>query len=247
MVEQIEITTPDGTAEAYVARPDGDVRGGVLFWMDAIGLRPRIADMVEEIAGWGYAVLAPNAFYRDGRAADLAPKGDLREPEAREAFFASGITERLNNLTPERVAADVPCYGKALDAYAPGLKFGTTGYCMGARLAIRTAALIPDRVVAVGGFHGGGLVTDEPTSPHTAIVPGAEYVFGHADNDASMTPEHVAVLGKALDAAGATYTNEIYPDAPHGYSMSDTSMWHEPSFLRQRAELKALLERRLIR
>jgi len=243
MAEQIEITAPDGVAEAYVVRSEGEPRGGVLFWMDAIGLRPRIADMMAEIASWGFAVLAPNAFYREGTIAETAPEGDLSDPAVRERFFASGVMDRVARLTPDRVAVDVPVFGEVLDQYAPGARFGTTGYCMGARLAVRTAGLLPDRVVAVGGFHGGGLVTDDPDSPHTTIVPCVEYVFGHADNDRSMTPEHVAELGAALDAAGVTYKNEIYPDSPHGYTMEDTAMWHAPGNDRHFAELKALFDR----
>lgn len=243
MAEQIEITTPDGVCEAYVTRPESDPRGGVLFWMDAIGLRPRIEDMMAEIASWGFAVLAPNAFYRSGTIAETSPSGDLRDPAERERFFASGVAERMDLLTPDRVAVDVPIFAEVLDGYAPGLPFGTTGYCMGARLATRTAALLPGRVVAVGGFHGGKLVTDEPDSPHTTITPGVEYVYGHADNDQSMTPEDVATLGEALEAAGVTYKNEIYPGSPHGYTMADTSMWHAPGCDRHFAELKALFDR----
>jgi len=247
MAELIEITTPDGTAEAYLARPEGKSKGGVLFYMDAIGLRPRIADMVDTIAGWGYTVLAPNVFYRSGTAAETAPTADLRVPENREAFFASGVMDRVNGLTPDRIAVDVPAYAAVLREYAGAdAPIGTTGYCMGARIAVRTAGLLPDEVVAVGGFHGGGLVTDEPDSPHTAIAgTKAEYVFGHADNDASMTPENVEALGKALEEAGVTYTNEIYPGAPHGYTMEDTSMWNAEAYERHATELKALFDRTL--
>ena len=87
-VETIEITVPDGTAEGYLAGPTDRSAPGVLFYMDAYGLRPQIAGMVERIAGWGYTVLAPNVFYREGTAADLAPHGDLRDPQERERFMA---------------------------------------------------------------------------------------------------------------------------------------------------------------
>lgn len=244
MAEFIEITTPDGTAEAYLARPEGESKGGVLFYMDAIGLRPRIADMVDTIAGWGYTVLAPNVFYRVGTAAETAPTADLRVAENREKFFASGVMDRVKGLTPDQIAVDVPAYAAALQEYAGDGPIGTTGYCMGARIAVRTAGLLPDKVVAVGGFHGGGLVTDDPQSPHAAIAgTRAEYVFGHADNDASMTPENVAALGRALDDAGVTYRNEIYPGAAHGYTMEDTSQWNAEAYERHLTELKALLDR----
>ncbi|WP_017934806.1 dienelactone hydrolase family protein [Nocardioides sp. Iso805N] len=251
MAELIEIPAGDGTAEAYLARPDGTPKGGVLFFMDAIGLRPRIAEMADEIAAWGYLVLAPHVFYREGSAAELSPTGDLRDPEQRESFFAtSNVGQHIANLTPDLAARDTAAYVEKLQALlteagAAGAKLAATGYCMGARLAIRAAGQFPGLVVAVGGFHGGGLVTDDPQSPHTVVTGQAEYVFGHAENDRSLSPENAVDLDKALEAAGATYTSAIYPDAPHGYTMSDTSSWHEPSYQRHLTELKALLQRRL--
>jgi carboxymethylenebutenolidase len=251
MAELIEIRAGDGNAEAYLARPEGTPKGGVLFFMDAIGLRPRIGEMADEIASWGYLVLAPHVFYREGRAADLAPDVDLRDPEARASFFAtSNVGQHIANLTPELAARDTAAYVDTLqsllaEAGAEDAKLGATGYCMGARLAMRAAGQFPGTIVAVGGFHGGGLVTDDPQSPHTTLTAEAEYVFGHADQDRSMTPENAADLEKALQEVGATYTAAIYPDAPHGYTMNDTSSWHEPSYQRHLAELKGLLERRL--
>lgn len=247
MADLIEIQTPDGTAEAYVARPEGPSKGGVLFFMDAIGLRPRIAEMADEIASWGYTVLAPHVFYREGSAEQLSPKEDLRVAENRERFFAqTPVMEYVGNLTPDKAATDTAAYVAELDRLVGAeAKLAATGYCMGARLAMRAAGQFPDRFVAVGGFHGGGLVTDDPQSPHTTIQGSVEYVFGHADQDRSMTPENVESLGRALEAAGATYKNEIYPDAPHGYTMADTSSWHEEAYERHLAELKALLERTL--
>lgn len=250
MAETIEIPTPDGTAEAFLAGLDGPDqpdhrRRGVLFFMDAIGLRPRIADMVDEIASWGYTVLAPHVFYREGAAAELAPDADLRVPENRAAFFAeSPVMEHIARLTPDRAATDTAAYVAALQDVTDG-PLATVGFCMGARLAMRAAGQFPDAIRAVAGFHGGGLITEDPRSPHTTITPTAEYVFGHADHDHSMTPEQAAALDAALEAAGASYSSAIYPDAPHGYTMSDTSSWHEPSYRRAMAELRALLERQL--
>jgi carboxymethylenebutenolidase len=251
MADLITIDTADGTAEAYLASPEGTPKGGVLLFMDAIGLRPRIAEMADEIASWGYVVLAPHVFYREGSAAELSPTGDLRIQEERERFFAtSHVMEHIANLTPDLAATDTTAYVARLqqalaEQGAADARLATTGYCMGARLAMRAAGQFPGTIVAVGGFHGGGLVTDDPQSPHTTVTAEAEYVFGHADNDRSMTPENAAALEQALQDAGATYTAAIYPDAPHGYTMNDTSMWHEPSYERHLGELKALLQRRL--
>jgi carboxymethylenebutenolidase len=240
----IEIQTPDGPAEAYLARPDEEAHPGVLLYMDAIGLRPRIEEMADRIASWGYVVLAPNVFHRDGRVADLAPQTDLTVPENREAFFR-GAMARVGALTPDVAEPDARRWVEALleRATAP---IGVTGYCMGARLAVRTAGMFPDVVRAVGGFHGGGLVTDDPDSPHRRIADArAEFVFGHADRDRSMPPEAVAELGRALRAAGLAHTNEVYVGASHGYSMSDTAAYDEAATERHFAELEALLARTL--
>lgn len=244
--ETVQIPAPDGTADAYLARPDDGTHPGVLFFMDAIGLRPQIARMIERIADWGYVVLAPHLFYRRGRAEDLAPRGDLREPGERENFMQQ-VMPLVQGLSTEMMERDIPAYLSALrglDGVAPG-PVGVTGYCMGARLAVRAAGLDPT-VAAVGGWHGGGLATDAEDSPHTRLANArAEFVFGHADNDRSMGPEAIARLGEALDAAGLTATSEVYAGAPHGYTMADTSMYDEAAAERHFTELKALLDRRL--
>jgi carboxymethylenebutenolidase len=244
MGQTIELQAADGTAQAYLAGNPGDP--GVLFYIDAIGLRPQIETMADRIASWGYVVLAPNVFYRDGSAEELAPKQDLREPGAREEFFASGVGDRVQGYTPDRSAPDAEAWLRTLREHAGAGPIGVTGYCMGARLAVRTAGQFPGTVAAAGGFHGGGLVTDAEDSPHLAIVDStAEYVFGHADHDRGMTVENVAALEKTLRAAGRPYLNEIYEDAPHGYTMSDTSMYQEAGAERHFKELEGLLGRTL--
>jgi carboxymethylenebutenolidase len=247
----LELTMPDGTAEAYLALPpdhaEGQTHPGVLFFMDAIGLRPQIERMADRIASWGYVVLAPNVFYRTGTAGDIAPRTDLRLPGEREKFFPT-VRPHLAALTSELSNHDTAAYVAALRA-RPEVgdgPMGTTGYCMGARLATRAAGLHPDDIAAVGGFHGGGLVTDAADSPHLSLADArAELVYGHADNDPSMPPEAVERLGEALRAAGLTATNEIYPGAAHGYTMADTSSYDAGAAERSFAELRALFSRRL--
>jgi carboxymethylenebutenolidase len=243
----IDIPVPGGTAEAWLSRPADDSRDrpGVLMFIDAIGLRPRIFEMADRIATWGYVVLAPNLFWRLGTADELAPQEDLRQAGARERFF-EGVGPRISGLTTELALADIESYLAALRGQ-PGVAdgpVGVVGYCMGARLAVRAAGAHPDVVAAAAGFHGGGLVTDAEDSPHLSLATAkAEFVFGHADNDRGMTPENIAALGRALDQAGLTATNELYPDAPHGYSMSDTSMYQEAGAERSFAALRDLLDR----
>lgn len=246
-VETIEIPVPDGTAEAYVARPSeqGD-HPGVLLFMDAIGLRPQIAAMCRRIADWGYVVMAPNVFHREGRVVELAPRGDLTAPGERERFFAEAMP-RVRRLTAPLAEQDIAAYLAALRSL-PGVAqgpVGTTGYCMGARLAVRAANLDPG-VAAVGAFHGGDLATDAPDSPHRGLAGArAAFVFGHADRDRSMPAEAVAELGRSLAAAGLVARNEVYPGAAHGYTMADTSVYDEAAAERHYEELRALLDETL--
>jgi carboxymethylenebutenolidase len=242
----IEIPAAAGTAEALVVRPSTGTGPfpGVILYMDAFGLRPRIEEMAQRIADWGYVVLAPNVFYRDGTAAELAPKVDLTTPEGRAAGGKAAFP-RVGHLTVDKVLPDIDAWIAALetlDDVAAG-PIGTFGYCMGARLAVRTATAHPELVAACGGFHGGGLATEAPDSPHLGLGNArARFVFGHADHDQSMDPDAVARLGAALNAAGLEASNEIYTGAPHGYTMADTSMFHAGATERHFTELRALLD-----
>ena len=246
MVTQLTVDAPDGAAEVYLAGEEG--RPGVLFFMDAFGLRPRIAEMVERIADWGYTVLAPNVFYREGTAADLAPHGDLRDPQERERFMATGPFERVRGYTPDLSGPDTAAWVDALAGHAGGGRFATNGYCMGARLAVRTAGLLPESVAAVGGWHGGGLVTDAHDSPHRGIASStAAYAFGHADQDRSMPADAVVALGETLERAGRPYLNEVYAGASHGYTMADTAAYDEAAAERHFHALRELLDANLPR
>jgi len=238
----IDVETADGVADAYVTRPDGEGEyPGVLFVIDAFGLRARIEEMADRIAGQGYVVLAPNALYRAGRAPVL-PMPDFTDPDSRAGFMQS-IRPLIEQLTPEAISRDGQAYLDFLSDVATE-PVGITGYCMGARVGWRIAAAYPDRVKALGGFHGGGLVTDAPASPHrSAEKLKAEVYFGHADQDANMNPEQIAVLNDALDRAGVLYRAEVYEGALHGYTMSDTAVYNEAACERHFTELFALLGR----
>jgi carboxymethylenebutenolidase len=240
----VDITTADGVADAYLARPDTGPRPGVLFIMDAFGLRPTIDDMADRVAADGYVVLAPNVFYRAGRSPVL-PVPDLTDPERRKGFFQS-VQPLMEQLTPERLAADGAAYLDYLgEAASPG-PVAITGYCMGGRVGWWIAAAHPDRVAALAAFHPGRLVTDAPDSPHRSAgdVRGELY-FGFADQDPSMTAEQIATLERSLHETGARYRSEVYNGAPHGYTMADTAAFDEAARERHFRELRALLERTL--
>jgi carboxymethylenebutenolidase len=240
----VGISTPDGVADAYLTRPDdGERHPGVLFVMDAFGLRPRIEEMADRIAARGYAVLAPNVFYRAGRTPVLAFP-DMTQEGPRAEYFKR-VRPLMAELTAERMAADGGAYLDELAGVADG-PVGITGYCMGARLGWRIAAAHPDRVAALAGFHGGGLVTDDPESPHrSAGLLRAETYFGHADQDPSNTAEQIATLDAALDAAGVAHRAEVYAGARHGFTMADTPVYDEQACERHFTALFDLLDRTL--
>jgi carboxymethylenebutenolidase len=240
----VDVKTADGVADAYLTRPDADGEyPGVLFVIDAFGLRPRIQEMADRIAGQGYVVLAPNALYRAGRAPVL-PMPDFTDPDNRAGFMQS-VRPIIEQLTPDAISRDGEAYLDFLSTTATG-PVGITGYCMGARVGWRIAAAYPDRVSALGGFHGGGLVTDAANSPHrSAGQLKAEVYFGHADQDANMNPEQIGTLNDALDKAGVRHRAEVYEGALHGYTMSDTAVYNEAACERHFTELFALLDRTL--
>jgi carboxymethylenebutenolidase len=240
----IDIPTADGVADSYLVQPDGEgPHPGVLFIMDAFGIRPRIEEMADRIAEHGFVVLAPNVLYREGRAPVL-PMPNSTDRDSRAAFMEK-IMPLIRSLSTERIVSDGKYHLDYLAEAAPG-PVALTGYCMGARVGWRLAAAYPDRVAALGGFHAGGLVTDDPDSPHhSADQIDAELYFGFADNDRGATPEQVAELERALDAAGVTYRSEVYTDAVHGYTMSDTAAYDEDAAERHFTELFALLDRAL--
>lgn len=245
----IDIPAADGTADGYFVKPDGPGPfPGVLLFMDAFGVRPRLREMADRIAGQGYAVLVPNLFYRS-QASPLIDPDELTDPERRGAAFAK-LGPMMQTLTAERVIADVRSYTDFLAAregVAAG-PVGAVGYCMGGRNALIAMAALPDRIAVLGSFHAGRVVTEDENSPHLAVgsITGEVY-FGHADNDGSMTPENIAELEKALTEAGVTHTSELYEGSPHGYTMSDTAMHHEAGEQRHWAALFPLLERNLRR
>ena len=239
----LDVETPDGVADCYLTRPDDDAHPGVLFVIDAIGLRPQIKLMADRIAAQGYVVLAPNIFYRAGRA-PLWPDVNLANPDQRAEFMQT-LRPLAAALTPAAISADGGAYLQKLSELADG-EVGVTGYCMGGRLGWQIAASHPDRVAALGGFHTGGMVTDADDSPHRrAPEVRATVYWGHADNDQGMTPDNIAALNVAMDDAGISYTTEVYAGAAHGYTMADQGAYNQAAAERHFDALFGLLSRTL--
>ncbi|KUL34585.1 dienelactone hydrolase family protein [Actinoplanes awajinensis] len=241
----IDVPAADGLSDAYFVKPDGpEPYPGILMFMDAFGVRPRLREMADRVAERGYAVLLPNLFYRSQRSPIVDP-AVLTDEKERGAAFAK-LGPMMQELTPERVVADATAYLDFLaaqDGVAAG-PAGIFGYCMGGMNALRVISALPDRVSVLGSFHAGRVVGDQPDSPHRGVgsITGEVY-FGHADNDSSMTPEQIAELEAALADAGVKYTSEVYEGAPHGFTMSDTAMHHPEGEQRHWAALFALLDR----
>lgn len=244
---EVEVPAADGVAEAHLATPEGPGPfPPVLMFMDAFGLRPRLREMAGRIAARGYAVLVPNLFYRSA-SGPLVTSEELTDGEKRAAAFGR-LMPMIQELTADRLTADAAAYldfltGRDEVADAPA---GIVGYCMGGRGALVVASALPNRFAALASFHAGRVVTDGPDSPHLGVPSlTAEVYFAHADDDPSMTPENIAALEVTLAEAGVEYTSELYEGAPHGFTMSDTSMYHEAGEKRHWEALLPLFDRAL--
>jgi carboxymethylenebutenolidase len=244
-IKTLQIPTPDGLADAFAAFPeDGGQHPGVLLYMDAIGLRPVLEELAGELAGHGYYVLVPNLFYRHGSAPVVEVPEFIGQDNRVEVF--SRLMPMVHALTPELALRDAAAYLDFLTS-RPEVgagPVGVVGYCMGGALALRTAVAHPGLVAAVAGFHAGGLVTDAPDSPHR-LAPEltAQVHFGLAEHD--LTPEGIAELDRALDAAGVDYTCEVYPGTLHGFTMADTAAFSAAGMQRHWERLLPLLGRTL--
>ncbi|MCC5477331.1 dienelactone hydrolase family protein [Streptomyces sp. NPDC059680] len=241
--KMLQIPTPDGRADAFAAFPDGGGRHpGVLMYPDAFGIRPVLREMACELAGHGYYVLVPNFFYRHGPA----PLFELPEyigGDVRRALIAR-LMPLIEAHTAERALRDADAYLGFLTS-RPEVAAGpvaVTGYCFGGLLAMRTAAAHPGQVAAVAEFHG-PVGADGPEMHRLVSELTAEVHLGHAETD--MTPEALGELNQALDAAGVSYTSEIYPGTVHGFTMSDTDAFDPDALQRHWDRLLPLLGRTL--
>lgn len=238
---RVQVPTPDGMADCYFVHPSSGTSPGVLVWPDALGLRPAFEQMGRRLAESGYAVLVVNPYYRNATAPVLPEGATFQDPETRNT-----LGPLMGSLNAETHVTDAVAFVAFLDAQASvdsNRKMGTTGYCMGGPITMRTAAALPDRIGAAGSFHGGGLVTDAPDSPHL-LVPGMQvrYLFAIADNDDMDDPEAKNVLRQAFDDAGLQAEIEVYAGAQHGWCPPDSAVYHEAQAERAWSRLLILFE-----
>jgi carboxymethylenebutenolidase len=219
---EVEIKTPDGTCDAAFIHPKSGSYAGVLIWPDAFGLRPAMREIGKRIAAEGYSVLVPNPFYRVAKA----PFSDASHFNFQNADDMAKLRPLMASVNaPGNAEKDAAAYVAFLDAQKEvnkGRKIGTQGYCMGGPLVVKTAALLPDRIGAGASFHGGGLVTDKPDSPHL-LAPKirARMNFGIASNDDARQPDAKDKLREAFAAAKVPAEIEVYAGALHGWCVPD--------------------------
>ena len=237
----VEVPTPDGTADCHFVHPSSGAHPGVLVWPDALGLRPAFEQMGRRLAESGYAVLVVNPYYRTERAPVLPEGASFRDEATRKKVFPL-----MRSLSPETNVTDAKAFVAFLDGQdtvASDRKMGTTGYCMGGSMTMRTAAAFPDRIGAGASFHGGRLVTDSPDSPHLLVDRmRAHYLFAIAENDDKKDPEAKNVLREAFAAAGLPAEIEVYADTLHGWCPPDSAVYHEAQAERAWSRLLALFE-----
>jgi carboxymethylenebutenolidase len=221
----VAIKTPDGTCDAYFVSPAKGRHPAVLTWPDIFGLRPASKEMATRLAGSGYSVLVINPFYRTQKAPTAPEHPDFNDPATRQALMTLAGT-----LSPVTAATDATAFIAFLDAQ-PSVdkkkKMGTTGYCMGGPFVFRTAAAHADRIGAAATFHGGGLVTDKPDSPHLLIPQmKAQYLVAIAENDDTRQPEAKTVLKDAFAKANLSAEVEVYSGAQHGWCPPDSAVYN---------------------
>lgn len=230
---EVEIKTPDGTCDAHFVHP-ANPTAAVLVWPDIFGLRPAFRSMGKRLAEAGYAVLTVNPFYR-------SLKG---QPADREAAFSVART-----LNPTTHVTDARAFVAWLDsqrAVDTRRKIGTTGYCMGGPIVMRTAAAVPERIGAACSFHGGGLTTNDENSPHLLIPKmKASFLIAIADNDDASDPQSKDTLREHFGKAGLDAEIEVYKGAQHGWTVPDSAVYHEEQAERAWSRMLALFEKAL--
>ncbi|MGB7219884.1 MAG: dienelactone hydrolase family protein [Vicinamibacterales bacterium] len=231
----VSVRTPDGTADCYFVHPASGTAPGVLVWPDIFGRRPAFHQMGKRLAESGYAVLVVNPFYR------------VRKAPTAEAGGATPIQQLIplaQALNETTHMTDAKAFIGWLDrqaSVASNRKMGTQGYCMGGPMALRTAAAMPDRVGAVASFHGGGLVTGMPNSPHLqAAKTKAQLLIAIAANDDMRAPDEKNVLAETFITAHLPAEIEVYGGAAHGWCPPDSGVYNEPQAEKAWTRLLAL-------
>ncbi len=237
----VEVATPDGGADCYFVHPSTGQHPAVLVWPDILGLRPAFRAMGTRLAQSGYSVLVVNPFYRDARSPVVGEGASFGQPETRNI-----VLPMARNLNAETHFTDARAFVSVLDQQAAvdtGRQIGTTGYCMGGPMVMRTVAAVPDRLGAGATFHGGGLASDADDSPHL-LIPNTTAHMLHcvAANDDENDPEAKTTLRDAYAAAGIPAEIEVYEGTLHGWCPPDSRVYNEAQAERAWSRLLVLFE-----
>ena len=241
----VDVATPDGVADCYFVHPATGQHPAVLVWPDVLGLRPAFRAMGKRLAQSGYSVLVVNPFYRDARSPVVGEGASFAQPETRDI-----VLPMARNLNADTHFTDATAFVGFLDRQAAvdtGRSIGTTGYCMGGPMVMRTVAAVPDRLGAGATFHGGGLATDSDDSPHL-LIPSTTAQMLHcvAANDDENDPEAKNTLRGAYAAAGIAAEIEVYEGTLHGWCPPDSQVYNEAQAERAWSRLLALFESALV-
>ena len=232
---EVNVITPDGNADCYFVHPASGTAPGVLVWPDIFGLRPAFRQMGKRLAQSGYAVLVVNPFYRTRKA----PTADAGA--ATPIDQVRPLAQTLNETTHMTDAKAFIGWLDKQPSVAKNRKMGTQGYCMGGPIAFRTAAAVPERVGAVASFHGGGLVTDKPNSPHLeAAKSKAQFLIAIAENDDQRSPNDKNIMKDTFAKADLPAEIEVYAGAAHGWCPPDSHVYNEPQAEKAWSRLLAL-------
>ncbi len=237
----VEITTPDGTADCYFVHPSSGTHPAVLVWPDILGLRPAFRQMGRRLAESGYSVLVVNPFYRQARSPVVPEGASFQDESVRNTVFP--LAQALNAETHVTDARAFIGWLDQQSAVDTSRGVGTTGYCMGGPMVMRTAAAVPGRVAGAATFHGGGLVTEADNSPHL-LIPQMRASFLHAvaANDDENDPEAKNVLRESYADAGLSAEIEVYAGALHGWCPPDSAVYNEAQAERAWSRLLTLFD-----
>ncbi len=241
----VTVKTPDGVADCYFVHPASGTGAGVIVWPDILGLRPAFRQMGKRLAESGYSVLVVNPFYRQKKAPVVPPGASFADQATRDMVMP--LAQGLNATTHTTDARAFVAFLDSQAAVDKKRKIGTTGYCMGGPIVMRTAAAVPDRIGAGASFHGGGLVTKAPDSPHLLIpTMKAHFLFAIAENDDQRDPEAKNVLREWYAKAKLPAEIEVYAGAAHGWCPPDSAVYNEKQAERAWSRLLVLFKTALV-
>ncbi len=241
MEMDVDIQTPDGVADCYFVHPTTGTHAAVIIWPDILGLRPAFRAMGKRLAQSGYSVLVVNPFYRSAKSPVVGPGASFQDPAV--AAIVRPMAGQLNATTHISDARAFINWVDQQDSVDTSRKIGTTGYCMGGPIVMRTVANFPERVGAGGSFHGGGLNTQNPDSPHLGIPNmDGRMLIAIAQNDDQRDPESKNVLRAAFAAADVPAEIEVYEGAMHGWCVPDSAVYNEAQAERAWSRLLATFE-----